>query len=59
VIVHDDFFIAEPQAIVSLRAYHWLHVDAGVGYRLIAGADTRNDRLRGVSGTISVKFGGG
>jgi hypothetical protein len=59
VVVRDDFFIAEPQAIVSMRAARWLHVDAGVGYRLIAGAENLNDRLRGVSGTLSVKFGGG
>jgi hypothetical protein len=57
VIVRDDFFIAEPQAIVSVRAARWLHVDAGVGYRLIAGAENLDDRLGGVSGTISVKFG--
>jgi hypothetical protein len=58
VIVRDEFFIAEPQAIVSIRAVRWLHVDAGVGYRLIAGAGNLDDRLRGVSGTLSVKFGG-
>src|SRR4051794_41249286 len=57
VIVRDDFFIAEPQAIVSVRAARWLHVDAGVGYRLIAGAENLDDRLGGVGGTISVKFG--
>jgi hypothetical protein len=59
VVAHDDFFIAEPQGIVSMRATRWLHFDAGVGYRLIAGAGDRNDRLRGLSGTLSVKFGGG
>jgi hypothetical protein len=59
VIVRDDFFIAEPQAIASIRATNWLHLDAGVGYRVIAGAGTLDDRLRGVSGTLSVKFGGG
>jgi hypothetical protein len=59
VIVRDDFFIAEPQAILSIRAARWLHVDTGVGYRLIAGAGRLDDRLRGVSGTLSVKFGGG
>ena len=59
VIVRDDFFIAEPQAIVSIRAVNWLHVDAGVGYRWIAGARNLDDRLRGVSGTLSLKFGGG
>lgn len=59
VIVRDEFFIAEPQAIVSIRAANWLHVDAGVGYRVIAGAGSLDDRLRGVSGTLSLKFGGG
>jgi hypothetical protein len=59
VIVRDDFFIVEPQAIISIRATDWLHVDTGVGYRLITGAGPLNDRLRGVSGTLSVKFGGG
>jgi hypothetical protein len=59
VVAHDDFFIAEPQGIVSMRATRWLHVDAGVGYRLIAGAGDRNDHLRGLSGTLSIKFGGG
>jgi hypothetical protein len=57
VIVEDDFFIFEPQAVVSLRAMRWLHVDLGAGYRVIAGTDF-DDRLHGVSGTISVQFGG-
>ena len=59
VIAHEDFFIAEPQAVVSLRATPWLHIDAGVGYRLIAGANGLDDRLHGATGTISVQFGGG
>jgi hypothetical protein len=59
VIAREDYFIAEPQAIVSFRAKRWLHVDTGVGYRFIAGAGSLNDRLDGLSGTLSVKFGGG
>jgi hypothetical protein len=59
VIVREDFFLAEPQAIVSIRATRWLHIDTGVGYRFIAGAGSLDDRLHGVSGTVSVKFGGG
>jgi hypothetical protein len=58
VFVRDDFFIAEPQGVVSVRAADWLHIDVGAGYRFIAGAGSRDDRLRGVSGTISVQFGG-
>jgi hypothetical protein len=59
VIAREDFVIAEPQAIVSVRATRWLHIDTGVGYRFIAGAGSLDDRLHGVSGTLSVKFGGG
>ena len=58
VIVREDFFIAEPMAIISIRAADWLHVDTGVGYRFIGGAGQLDDRLRGVSGTLSVTFGG-
>src|SRR5262245_27029169 len=45
--VNEDFFIAEPQvnAVVSLTK--WLHLDAGVGYRLIGGADLLSEDLRG------------
>ena len=59
VIAREDFFVAEPQAIVTLRTIKWLHIDAGFGYRVIAGAGSLNDRLRGASGTISIVFGAG
>jgi hypothetical protein len=36
----------------------WLRLDAGVGYRAIGGADLLHEQLRGVSGTIAVRFGG-
>jgi hypothetical protein len=35
-----------------------MHIDAGVGYRFTAGSDF-DDRLSGVSGMLSVVFGGG
>ena len=59
VIAREDFFIAEPQGIVTLRALDWLHIDAGVGYRVIAGARGLDDKLRGLSGSVSVVFGAG
>jgi hypothetical protein len=31
-------------------------VDAGVGYRVIAGAHGLNDQLQGVAGSIAVRF---
>lgn len=59
VIVEDDFFVAEPHAVVSVRATRWLRIDAGAGYRFIAGSGSLNDRFSGASGTVSVQFGGG
>ena len=43
-------------ALVSLTT--WLRLDAGLGYRLIGGADLLHDDLRGVSGSIALQFGG-
>ena len=54
---HDDFFVAEPQVNAAVRFNSWLRLGAGVGYRLTAGAH-QDDRLRGVSGTLSFQIGG-
>jgi hypothetical protein len=56
--VHEDFFIAEPQVNAILSLTKWLHLDAGVGYRLIGGADLLNHDIRGVSGSIALQLGG-
>lgn len=56
--VDDDFFILEPQADALWRITRWMRLDAGVGYRAIAGADLLHDELRGVSGSIGLRFGG-
>jgi hypothetical protein len=53
----EGFFIAEPQANVSLLLTRWLRLGAGVGYRLLGGAGQFESRLRGVSGTVSVQMG--
>lgn len=53
------FFIAEPQVNVLLNVTDWMRINAGVGYRLVGGASFIDDRLRGVSGTLAVQFGGG
>jgi hypothetical protein len=51
---------AEPRAnVLLLTLTDWMRTDAGVGYRLIGGTSLLDDRLRGVSGTIAVQFGGG
>jgi hypothetical protein len=56
--VGDDFFIAEPEATVIVRLTRHFRLSAGAGYRLIAGADEANDRLRGVTGSVSFEVGG-
>jgi hypothetical protein len=57
--VHPYFFVAEPQVDVHFGVTPWLRVGGGVGYRFIGAADGFEDRLRGVSGTITVQFVGG
>jgi hypothetical protein len=55
----DTFFIAEPQVNALLNVTGWCRINVGVGYRLVGGASLLDDRLRGVSGTVAVQFGGG
>jgi hypothetical protein len=57
VAFEDNFFVAEPQVNAVWKITNWLGVDAGVGYRLIAGSDLMDDRLRGLSGSIALQFG--
>jgi hypothetical protein len=57
VAFEDNFFVAEPQVNALWKITPWLGVDAGVGYRLIAGSDLLDDRLRGLSGSIALQFG--
>ena len=52
------FFIAEPQFDALWRIAGWLRLDAGVGYRAVGGADLLHEQLRGVSGSIALRFGG-
>ena len=57
VAFEDNFFIAEPQVNAVWKFNNWLGVDAGVGYRLTAGSELLDDRLRGLSGSVAVQFG--
>ena len=57
VAAREGYFIAEPRANASLLLTRWLRLGAGVSYRLIAGADEFQSRLRGVSGTVSIQIG--
>jgi hypothetical protein len=56
-VFEDNFFIAEPQVNAVWRVTNWLGIDAGVGYRVIAGSELLDDRLKGLSGSIALQFG--
>jgi hypothetical protein len=58
VIFDQRFLIFEPQADLFVRIARSVRLDAGVGYRVIGGAEGVQNRLRGVTGTIGVQFGG-
>ena len=53
----QGFFIFEPQAVVTVRLLDRLGLDVGVGYRLIGAAGGVEDRLRGVTGSVAIRFG--
>ena len=55
----EDFFVFDPQADVVIRLADWMHVDLGVGYRVLSGGTNAVDQLRGASGSFAIRFGGG
>jgi len=58
VAVNDDFFIAEPQLNLLWNLSQGQRIVFGVGYRAVGNAPLLGDQLKGVSGSISVQFGG-
>jgi hypothetical protein len=56
----DEFFIAEPQINGFVKVTDWMRFNVGVGYRLIGGGSTTgiDERLRGLSGSVALVFGG-
>jgi hypothetical protein len=54
-----DFFVAEPQCNIVVRLTRAIRLDGGVGYRLVGAAGNDNDRLRGITGSVAIRFGGG
>jgi hypothetical protein len=54
----EGFFVAEPRAQVAVRLNRWMALTAEASYRGIAAGDSDADRrLRGVGGTLGVRFG--
>jgi len=43
--------------VVTVRLLDRLGLDVGVGYRLIGAAGGVEDRLRGVTGSVAIRFG--
>jgi hypothetical protein len=58
VLVSQSFFVFEPQANVVWHVTRWCQVNLGAGYRVTAGADLLDGRLRGPSGSLAIQFGG-
>jgi len=60
---HEHFFITDPSADVIIRLGPMVRIDAGIGYRLIAGYNyygypSVTGQLQGVTGSFSVQIGG-
>jgi len=57
----QDLLLWEPQVNIEFEAADWLHIDAGVSYRIITGYDITNgisrDDLKGLSALVTFKFG--
>jgi hypothetical protein len=54
----DDFFIAEPQANVTVNLSQGQRIVFGLGYRAVAQAPVIGDELKGLSGSVSFQIGG-
>ena len=54
--VHEDFFVAEPQATFGARLTNHLDLNVAAGYRFTGLVDFLDDRLNGVTGTISLQL---
>jgi hypothetical protein len=58
--VYDQgFFIAEPQLNVTVRIAHGVALVGGVSYRVIGAANGFEDQIGGLTGTATIRFGGG
>lgn len=51
------FFVAEPQLSFIVKLADWVAIDASAGYRLVAWANGFDDRFRGPTGSIAIRFG--
>jgi hypothetical protein len=52
----QGFFVAEPQANVTITLNRWARLDTGFGYRVVGGAASAN-RVQGMTGSIGLQIG--
>ncbi|MGE0815663.1 MAG: hypothetical protein AB7O28_10795 [Vicinamibacterales bacterium] len=55
--VHDDFVLVEPQVNLVWTVAPWVRLDAGASYRAVGASDLLDRHLRGVAGTVAIRFG--
>lgn len=55
--VRDDFLLVEPQVHLVWTIVPWLRVDAGATYRAVGSSDLLDEQLRGVAGSLAIRFG--
>ena len=58
-VQREGFLIAEPQFDVIVRLARQFRLTGGVGYRLIDAEGRFDNRLRGASGSVALRIGGG
>ncbi|MEO8259606.1 MAG: hypothetical protein ABI868_19825 [Acidobacteriota bacterium] len=56
--VREQFFVAEPEATMTIGFGRHFRVTAGAGYRLIGGARSIRNRLDGATGSVALQIGG-
>jgi len=56
--VREEFWVAEPEASVTVRFSRHVHLAAGASYRFTGRERGTRDGLNGPSGSIAVQFGG-
>ncbi|HSP92770.1 MAG TPA: hypothetical protein VLN08_17790 [Vicinamibacterales bacterium] len=58
-VFDEGYFVFEPQVNVTVRFARGMALVGGAGYRVIGGANGWENQIRGVTGTLAIRFGGG
>ncbi|MFN8061065.1 MAG: hypothetical protein U0Q12_18040 [Vicinamibacterales bacterium] len=55
----ETFYVVEPQLEITVRLADRLHLQVGAGYRFVGTEFGADDRLRGATGSVAIRFGAG